>query len=611
MNSFSYLTFMTKRYDAAFLLGIWMMLASASGQWKPVEGRITTDWASQVDSSKPLPDYPRPQLVRQLWGNLNGLWDYAVLPKEAPKPNKWSGKVLVPYAIESALSGVGKTVGKDHHLWYHTPFKVPKTWRQDRLLLHFGAVDWQATVWVNDKQVGEHRGGYTPFTCAISDALTEAELQTLVVRVWDPTDDGFQPRGKQVEEPKGIWYTSVTGIWQTVWLEPVPESAMDSLKIVPDIDTKSVSVAAKVRGSTEGLTFSVEVKDRQTSVAKATGAVGETLNLEIAEPKLWSPDTPFIYSIQAQLLDADGIIIDSVFSYFGMRKIAVAKDEKGVNRFFLNHEPLFMFGPLDQGWWPDGLYTAPTDAALKYDVQMTKQLGFNMIRKHVKVEPERWYFWCDVLGLMVWQDMPNGDAPIKPDESDMVRTEESESNFRHEYAEMIESLQNHPSIVTWVPFNEGWGQFKTNEILAWAKSLDPSRLVDGPSGWTDRGEGDIRDIHKYPGPAIPALEEKRAAVLGEFGGLGLPVKDHLWWDKRNWGYRTYDTREELWTNYEELITKLLPMIDSGLAGAIYTQTTDVEGEVNGFMTYDRKVLKFDAAKMRALNEKVYESQETP
>ncbi|MGY8688681.1 MAG: glycoside hydrolase family 2 protein [Verrucomicrobiales bacterium] len=592
-----------------FLLSLfWCVLPasfSSAQDWKPAGERMMSAWADGVDPDKPLPDYPRPQLVRQVWGNLNGLWDYAITAKDASKPESWDGKILVPYAIESALSGVGKAVGGENRLWYRTPFTVPDPWREDGLLLHFGAVDWHAVVMVNGKKVAEHKGGFTPFNVNISEALIEGEEQELVVSVWDPTDDGYQPRGKQVKDPKGIWYTSVTGIWQTVWLEPVPESSISRLKTVPDVDASALQVTVNGQGPTEGFRVKVQVLARRDQVAEGTGALGEALTLKINEPRLWSPNDPFIYTLRVHLMDENDGIVDSVISYTGMRKISVGKDANGVNRLLLNNEPLFMLGPLDQGWWPDGLYTAPTDQALRYDIAMTKQLGFNMARKHVKVEPDRWYFWCDVKGLLVWQDLPNGDKHIGPDDPDIERSAESEANYRREYQEMVEALHNHPSIVVWVPFNEGWGQFKTDEILAWAKALDPTRLVDGPSGWTDRGTGDIHDVHQYPGPAMPPLEENRVAVLGEFGGLGLPLPGHLWWDKRNWGYRTYQTKEELWSNYQRLMRKLFPLIRDGLAAAIYTQTTDVEGEVNGLMTYDRKRIKFDVAAMSELNKKVH------
>lgn len=582
------------------------LFQAAAQEWKLAGDGMVSAWADAVDPEKPLPDYPRPQLVRQVWGNLNGLWDYAIVAKDAPKPESWEGKILVPYPVESALSGVGKSVGEDQRLWYRTSVFVPERWRSDRLLLHFGAVDWQTEVWLNGKPVGDHRGGYTPFHCDITEALQEGEEQEMVVAVWDPTDAGSQPRGKQREEPKGIWYTPVTGIWQTVWLEPVPQTAITKLRTVPDVDAKALRLTVHGEGpEATASTVRVQVLARREVVAEGTGTLGEEIQLNLAEPQLWSPTNPFIYTIRAHLLADDGGVVDSVVSYAGMRKISLGKDDQGVTRLFLNHEPLFMFGPLDQGWWPDGLYTAPTDSALRHDIEMTKQLGFNMARKHVKVEPARWYFWADVKGLLVWQDFPNGDQHIGREGEDLERSPESEAQFRQEYAEMIEALHNHPSIVVWVPFNEGWGQFKTDEILAWAKEQDPSRLIDGPSGWVDRGTGDLRDVHAYPGPATAPMEETRAVVLGEFGGLGLPVANHLWWDKQNWGYRTYEKAEDVWSHYQSLIRELFPLIKGGLAAAVYTQTTDVEGEVNGLMTYDRKRVKVDAEAMAALNRQVY------
>jgi hypothetical protein len=358
------------------------------------------------------------------------------------------------------------------------------------------------------------------------------------------------------------------------------------------------------------------VRDGDEAVSEAsldfsTSEDGEsTASLEvflpIKDPKLWSPDTPFLYDLQAQL-DWNGNPSDEVKSYFGMRKIEVRKAADDHQRLFLNNQPMFHFGPLDQGWWPDGLYTAPTDEALRYDIEATKKLGFNACRKHVKVEPDRWYYWCDKLGLLVWQDMPNGDRHIGRDDPDLERSAESAANYRREYKALIDTHYNHPCIVIWVPFNEGWGQFATDEILAWTHEYDPSRLVDGPSGWTDRGTGDIHDIHSYPGPDMPEPEEQRAVVLGEFGGLGLPMEGHLWWNKRNWGYRTYDNIETLRDNYDQLMVKLLPLIQRGLAAAIYTQTTDVEGEVNGLMTYDRKVIKFDPEHVSEIHAEFYKT----
>lgn len=590
-----------------FLLGYAFLLIShaQNTEWQPVGSTPRTSWASLIDPNKALPDYPRPQLVRQVWGNLNGLWDYAITEKDAPQPETWDGKILVPFAVESALSGVGKAVGENQRLWYKTTFNVPNQWREERLLLHFGGVDWHAQVFVNGKPVFEHHGAFTPFHGDIREALIAGEEQTLVVSVWDPTDKGPQPRGKQVEEPKGIWYTSVTGIWQTVWLEPIPEAAITRLKTEPDVDASAIHLTVSADGALDGLQAKVEVLAGRKRVAELTGPLQTKLTIPIDQPRLWSPQDPYIHTLRIHLIDDQGGIVDSVVSYTGIRKISYGKDDQGVNRLLLNNKPLFMFGPLDQGWWPDGLYTAPTDAALQYDITMTKQLGFNMARKHVKIEPARWYFWCDLKGLLVWQDMPNGDQHINADQEDLTRSAESEAIYRREYGEMIAHLHNHPSIIAWTPFNEGWGQFKTNEILAWAKEQDPTRLIGGPSGWADRGEGDLHDMHHYPGPGMPPLADTRVSVLGEYGGLGLPVEGHLWSDERNWGYRTYKTADELWRNYQRLTRQLFPLIEKGLAAAVYTQTTDVESEVNGLMTYDRKRVKFDIESMRALNRQVY------
>ena len=581
-----------------------------AADWKPAELRLTTRWTKDVSPETAWQEYPRPQMPRSEWTNLNGLWQYAITPRAANTPTEWDGEILVPFAVESALSGVQKPVSPEQRLWYRRTFEKPKLPNGQRLLLHFGAVDWESTVWVNSKQVGVHRGGYDPFSFDITDALNDEEQQEITVAVWDPTDSSYQPRGKQVLKPHGIWYTAVTGIWQTVWLEPVPAFLrIESLKIVPDVKAGAVRVTANTVGDTKFCKIIVRVKGENDVSIEATGEPGKEITVEIPDARLWSPDDPYLYDMEVELRNpfAGTPLRDKVTSYCGLREITFAKDANGANRLHLNGKPIFMFGPLDQGWWPDGLYTAPTDEALASDIQLTKDLGFNMLRKHVKVEPARFYYHCDRLGMLVWQDMPNGDKHIRPEDPDIERSPESEANFRCEYEALVNGLRNHPSIVVWVPFNEGWGQFKTNEILAWAKQLDPTRLVDGPSGWTDRGEGELHDVHKYPGPEMPPLSEHRVAVLGEFGGLGLPLEEHLWGSDRNWGYRTYKTPEELHAHYAELIKLLKPLVEKGLAAAIYTQTTDVEGEVNGLTTYDREVMKFDPETLRKMHAEIYEA----
>lgn len=592
------------RTSVLFLLLSFQICPSAHGQWAPVEGHILTKFAGDISAETPLPEYPRPQMVREAWLNLNGLWDYAVVPKDGNQVFVSDGQILVPFCIESALSGVKKIVSADEYLYYSRKFDVPDDWAEQRVLLHFGAVDWECIVYVNGENVGSHRGGYAPFTFDVTDAIVAGE-NALVVRVSDPTDTGYQPRGKQVNEPKGIWYTAVTGIWQTVWLEPVPKTGVEELRV--DGTGGQVSLAATVANANENTTVRYEILDGDEKVATASGDAGEEVVISLDNVKRWSPDSPHLYDIQVDVVHEDAIV-DTVTSYVGVRDIALAKDADGVNRLHLNGQPLFHFGPLDQGWWPDGLYTAPTDEALRYDIEMTKAMGFNMARKHVKVEPARWYYWCDKLGLMVWQDMPNGDGHISRRDDDLVRTEESADNYYHEWGEIIDAFRNHPSIVMWVPFNEGWGQFATGEVTEWTRKKDPTRLVNQASGWTDRDGGDVLDVHHYPGPGrMPKLEDERAVVLGEFGGLGLPLPGHTWQGENNWGYKGFETVEELRTAYAELMVKLLPHIEEGLAAAIYTQTTDVEIEVNGLMTYDRAVSKLGNDWLKKINEPIANS----
>jgi hypothetical protein len=567
--------------------------------WKPVAGPLMTRWADEVNPGSVLPEYPRPQMVREEWLNLNGLWDYAIIPSAGEKPGKFDGKILVPFCPESALSGVGKSVGPENRLWYCRTFEVPAGWAGRRVMLNFGASDWETRVWVNGSEVGTHKGGYDAFTFDITGALKKRGRQELVVAVWDPVDEGTQPRGKQVLKPGSIWYTSVTGIWQTVWLEPLNIDHIKSVNIIPDIDASQVTIIADITLE-NGYALEAFISAEDHIVAEEFSQQNKVI-IPIEDPVYWAPEYPFLYDFNLVLVREDGIRTDSIQGYFGMRKISLGKDEKGYTRMMLNDEFVFQFGPLDQGWWPDGLYTAPTDEALKNDIEVTKQLGFNMARKHVKAEPDRWYYWCDKLGLLVWQDMPSGDKFIGGEDPDIIRTAESENQFRFELQEIIQERISHPSIVVWVPFNEGWGQFKTGEIVDFIRGLDSTRLINPTSGWTDRNVGDIRDIHAYPGPAMPAPEENRAIVLGEFGGLGLPVEGHTWQDKDNWGYRSFDSREKLLEAYARLIGQLMPMVGKGLSAAVYTQTSDVEIEVNGLMTYDRAMIKMDPEKLYQIN----------
>ena len=559
--------------------------------WQPAGDRIRTKWAAEVDPAAPLPEYPRPQMVREQWANLNGLWDYAIRPGADAEPQGWDGKILVPFPVESSLSGVGKPVPENHAVWYQRAFAVPQDWRQQRVLLHFGAVDWDATVIVNGQEISRHKGGYDAFTIDVTPQLKDG-ANTVSLKVIDPTDRSWQPRGKQLVKPNGIWYTAVTGIWQTVWLEPVPLTSIDRLRIDPDVDGSRVVIGADLTGEVAGLKLRVLDGEGRTL---AEGPASKALAVPIIEPHLWSPDDPYLYNVSVAVADGEQIV-DQVGTYFGMRKISLGKDDQGLTRILLNDQFVFQVGPLDQGWWPDGLYTAPTDEALKYDIQITRDMGFNMARKHVKVEPDRWYYWADKLGLLVWQDMPSGDGGVRPGDGEITRNPESAENYRHELTRLIAGRRNHPSIVVWVPFNEGWGQFDTKNVVDLVKSLDPTRLVTCASGWNDfAGVGDIHDIHRYPGPGMPEPEADRAIVLGEFGGLGLPLEGHLWGADRNWGYRDMTGRDQLTTDYLRLLRKLRPLVGEGLSGAVYTQTTDVEGEVNGLLSYDRAVVKMDPA----------------
>lgn len=570
--------------------------------WKPAPVPLMTRWGKKVTPENVWTEYPRPQMVRKGWQNLNGLWDYAITKKDAPKPEKWDGRILVPFCAESALSGVGKSVTKDQNLWYRRQIEVPAAWKDMRVVLHFGAVDWEATVFVNGKELVTHRGGNDPFSIDITDALKDGDGE-LVVRVWDPTDSGAQPRGKQVNRPEGIWYTPVTGIWQTVWLEPVRETHIQSVKVTPDVDKGEVEFVVDAVGKFAGGGASVHITGKGDSKVIGKGKPGQPFRVKVEKPQLWTPDTPHLTEVDVSLTTDinDSANHDTVGTYFAMRKISTAKDEKGVMRLMLNNKPLFQYGPLDQGWWPDGLLTPPSDEAMKYDLEVLKKLGFNMLRKHIKIEPARYYRHCDELGLLVWQDMPSGGVPTRGQlippgaKEDAKFTEAEKKQFRTELKAMIDHLRFFPSIVVWVPFNEGWGQHDTNDVLKWVKGYDPSRLVNGPSGWEDRGFGDMKDAHIYPGPGMFPVMPDRVSVLGEFGGLGLPVKGHLWKNADNWGYRTYTVTQELRDNYRLLMRRMHPLIGQGLSAAVYTQTTDVEVEVNGFMTYDREVIKFDVA----------------
>lgn len=583
--------------------------------WKPVAGKISTPWAEKLDPASPLPDYPRPQLVRKNnWKNLNGLWDYAITSKaEATAPKSYQGKILVPFPVESSLSGVGKTIDKDNLLWYKTSFAIPSNIKNN-VLLHFGAVDWKTDVWVNGKKVGTHEGGFDPFSFDITAFVKKGGKQELVLSVWDPTDGGPQPRGKQVMKPEGIWYTPVSGIWQTVWLEGVSKTHIASTKQTPDIDARTITVSANIEGAVAGDMLRITAFDGSSKVGEAQVAYSGTASLALTSPKLWSPTTPFLYDLKVAVI-RNGKVVDEIGSYFAMRKSSMGPDKNGTQRMLLNNEFVFQYGPLDQGWWPDGLYTAPTTEALVFDIIKTKEMGFNMIRKHIKVEPAIWYYNCDKLGMLVWQDMPSGDLGNQWEPNlgqmggtDKDRTPESEAIYRKEWNKIMDDLHNFPSIVVWTPFNEAWGQFKTKEIADWTKKKDPSRLVNSASGGNHVIAGDIVDLHHYPNPAMPRPDlfgPTQAVVLGEYGGLGLPVPEHNWLEKNNWGYQTFKTADELFDKYASFMITMEGLIKKGLSAAVYTQTTDVENETNGLMTYDRKVIKVPVEKLKGVTDKLY------
>jgi len=556
--------------------------------WKPAENPILTKWTSDVDPLKPWMQYPRPDMIRNAWLNLNGLWNYAITRKET-KPEKWDGSILVPYPIESAISGVRKRVSENENLWYKRDFVIPNVWNNKHILLNFEACDWETKVWVDGKEVGTHRGGYDPFTFDITQSLGNQKHHELLVCVWDPTDKGTQPRGKQVSSPGSIWYTPTTGIWQTVWIEPVNESYISSFRTVTNADNGTIIFKSDVKNAAGG-SISFKIKKEGKTIATASGNVNNEITLQIKDPVLWSPDKPYLYDITIEL-KKNNKIVDKVKSFTGIRKISIGKTPDGFTRILLNNEFVYQNGPLDQGFWPDGIYTPPTEKAMVYDLLMTKKMGFNMLRKHVKVENRIFYNWCDKLGILVWQDMPSGDKSIGGNQPDIEKSKEATEQYEFELKRMIETKYNHPSIIMWVPFNEGWGQFETGRITRLISDYDTTRLVNSSSGWTDRGTGNINDIHHYPDPVVQPAEAKRAIVLGEFGGLGLPLKGHTW-EQKNWGYRNMDDTLQLLSRYESYFDLVHRFVKkNGLSATIYTQTTDVETETNGLMTYDREINK--------------------
>ncbi len=584
---------------------------------------LLTRWADDVDPSQPLPEYPRPQMMRENWQNLNGIWSYAVTQQNTPQPTDFSGEIVVPYPLESALSGVGRALESDECLWYRRNFNIEPGWLDDgHILLHFGAVDWRCQVSINRKRVGAHTGGYDPFSFDITNALQPGENE-IIVSVEDPTDTQPIQRGKQVRKPGFIWYTAISGIWQTVWLEHVPETYIESLKITPDIDRSCVTVTAQIAHPASNLVLEISVFDGKEVVANASGRPDQPIEVALPNPKLWSPQTPHLYNLQVRLQSTQHEI-DQLQSYFGMRKFSTERDSVGHLRFYLNNEPCFLYGPLDQGYWPDGIYTPPTDESMHWEIQFIKDAGFNMLRKHIKVEPARYYYHCDRAGVIVWQDMVSGGISPRPiwfffaglfkhlrDDRCYWRLgrgkAENRAQFRSEYQRMIDALYNVVSIAIWCPFNEGWGQFDAAQIANWIKTYDPTRLVDHASGWFDQGAGDFNSNHIYFKP-LPEfdLDSNRALVLSEFGGYSLNMPEHAWNPHKDFGYKKFADVESLTQGYLNLIREqLIPQIQKGLSAAVYTQTTDVETEVNGFLTYDRSVIKMDLDAVRNVHQELF------
>lgn len=589
-----------------------LVLVSCQPKWQPVGEHIRTVYAEQVNPEKVLPEYPRPQLQRDAWVNLNGLWKYAITDTAEAQPEKYEKQILVPFALESSLSGTGEQLMPNQYLWYNRTFSVPADWKGQRILLHFGAVDWKTDVYVNGQLLTTHIGGFTPFTVDVTSALKKGKKQDLTLRVFDPTDASEQPIGKQRLVPQDIWYTPVSGIWQTVWMEPVAMvNYIESVNTDYKMNGNQLTILPKCNQNAGLVKVLVKNNEGQV-VAEQSQPANQPIVMTIANPNLWTPTTPYIYTIDMSL-EQDGVEIDKVASYTTLRE--VGKIMKGGHlRFAINGKAQYLFGPLDQGWWPDGLYTAPTDEALKSDLVLTKELGFNLIRKHIKVEPARWYYYCDQMGIVVWQDMPSADHHGMDRDCwniggghDQPRSEWAKQNYYHEWGDIIDALRPFHCIITWVPFNEAWAQFDTEKVTEWTMAYDPTRLVNAASGGNLRLTGDIIDFHSYPGPQFPYTVPGYINVLGEYGGLGYSIPNHLWWNKRNWGYAEFENSVDLTTRYVEYTQELLNFIPKGMAATIYTQTTDCEGEVNGFVTYDRKVVKFQMERVYNANQAVVNS----
>lgn len=597
------------------LWGVLTALCCDLYAWAPAGDKMKTRWAADVTPENVWQSYPRPQLRRAAWQNLNGLWEYAVTDAQTTKEEvAYEGEILVPFAIESSLSGVQRTFLPTDRLWYRRTFEIDPDWRSKRVMLHFGAVDYRCEVWVNNRLVGTHTGGNNPFGFDITAALRKRGPQLLELRVADPTDTESITRGKQQLKQKGVWYTPVSGIWKTVWLEAVNPTHVTRVLNESDAGQKNVSFRFEVAQARGNERLEVEILDGNRLIRRVEMPANETVNVALPECERWTPATPHLYRLEVALLRGRETL-DRVSSYFALREVSVGEDAEGNRRVCLNGEPVFQLGSLDQGWWPDGLLTPPSEEAMLWDMVQLKRMGFNTIRKHIKVEPELYYYYADSLGLMIWQDMVSGFATsrsgkehVKADwKEDWNAPQEHSRQWQGELFEMIDRLRFYPSITTWVVFNEGWGQHNTVEIVNKVQACDTSRIIDGVTGWADRGVGQMYDVHNYPATAmiLPAENGGRISALGEFGGYGWAVDDHLWAGGKPWGYKNIDGATELIDNYGRLMYDLETLIAQGLGAAIYTQTTDVEGEVNGLITYDREVVKVPVGLLHAMHHRLY------
>lgn len=578
-----------RRFLTAYAIAS-MLLLNAQRTLSIEAPPLKTEWTDAAMKPDPLSEYPRPEMVRSSWISLNGDWNYRLSTVSGPMKLNQSGVIRVPFPIESFLSGVQAKFSAQHMLEYSRHFSIPSDWKGSRILLHFDAVNWEARVALNGKQLGIHRGAYDHFSFDITDELSATSDQELTVYVTNPGNHGRQLRGKQSFLPNKIWYTSCSGIWQSVWLEPVPRTSIESLQLKSDVDNERLKILVNGRGETTGLRVEAIGSAGAKRLWQVVGKVGETLELPVHGAELWSPENPVLYDLKVSLIKG-GKTEDVVSSYFGMRKISIAKDVNGIPRIGLNNKPYFQLGLLDQGYWPDGLYTAPSDEALRFDIETIKRLGFNTCRKHVKIEPERWYYWCDKLGLLVWQDIPSAGDSAAPSPKEELWPIKDAQQFESEVKEIVGQNANHPAVVMWIAFNQGWGQHDTTQTVNDIKLIDPCSLVVSASGWNDRGIGDVRSIHGYPSIAVPKFEDARPIVYGECGGIGLSLPEHEWPKATLWGYDRCDSNAEFTEAYSRLLKQIEQARHAGASGATITEFSDVEGEINGALTYDRKIVK--------------------